>query len=208
MQTSGEADPYLVTTLDTLQRHYSEVESRSICKEVDRLTPSYRRFAEAATFVIIASAGFDGLDCSPRGDAECAVRVIDERTLLIPDRRGNNRIDTLRNIVADPRVGLLLLVPGQGETLRINGRAEISVDPRLLDNFTVGPARPRSVLRVKIDRVYFQCARAILRAGLWSGSRPRQDLPTAGEMLRDCDAGFDAESYDKALPERQKGSLY
>lgn len=201
-------DPHRVTSLDQLARLYAAPAAPSVLKEVDRLTPAYRRMIEASPFLVIASAGPDGLDCSPRGDAPGFVGIEDDRTLLLPDRRGNNRIDTLRNLLADPRVALLFLIPGHGETLRVNGRAEITTAPELLQRFAVGGAVPRSVLRIRIERVYFQCARAMLRSGLWHGATAAHPLPTAGDMLRDCQSSFDAAAYDAALPERQKQTLY
>lgn len=208
MSAPSGHDPHRINDLDSLQRIYGTPAAPSLIKEVGRLTPAYRRLVEAATFVIVASSGPDGLDCSPRGDAAGFVRVEDDTTLLIPDRRGNNRIDTLRNIIADPRIALLFLIPGKSETLRVNGRAAITVDPELLASFSVGEARPRSVLKVTVERVYFQCARAILRSNLWSPQRPSEALPSVGDMLNDCKAGFDGAGYDAELPRRLKDTLY
>ena len=160
---------------------------------------------------MLASCGADGLDCSPRGDPPGFVRVQDERTLLIPDRQGNNRIDSLRNIVRDPRCALLFLVPGVGETLRINGRAAISTDPALLDTFVVEGKAPRSVVLVTVQSVYFQCAKALIRSKLWDPARhvERSRLPSAGDMLAAIGKGaFDGAAYDKALPERLRETLY
>src|SRR5690606_35579931 len=134
----------------------------------DRVVPVYRALIEAAPFAVLATNGPDGLDCSPRGDGPGFVDVRDETTLLLPDRRGNNRIDSLRNIVHDPRVALLFLIPGMGETLRVNGRASISVDPDLLARFAVSERAPRTVLIISVDTVFFQCSRAILRSHLWN----------------------------------------
>jgi uncharacterized protein len=200
-----------VGTLDELEALYGSVEQRSIDKELDRLHPHYAAFVRAAPFALLATAGPGGLDVSPRGDPAGFVTVEDERTLLLPDRRGNNRIDSLRNIVADPRVALLFLVPGIGETLRVNGRGTISVAPALLDRFATAGKRPRTVLVVEIESVFFQCSRALVRAELWNPERhlPRTALPSTGTILRDLSGdGFDADSYDRALPERVRGSLY
>ncbi len=194
-----------------LEALYGAPVQRSLDKEVDRLTPHYRAFVEAAPFVALASAGEGGLDVTPRGDGAGFVAVGDDRTLLLPDRRGNNRIDTLRNIVEDPRVALLFLVPGIGETLRVNGRAEISVDPALLERFTVDGKAPRTVLVVRIERVYFQCSRAVVRADLWNPEKrlPRDALPSTGAILEAlAKDDFDGKAYDAELPMRVKQTLY
>jgi PPOX class probable FMN-dependent enzyme len=200
-----------VTTLAELQALYGDANPPSLLKEVDHITPHYRAFIEAAPFVALASAGPDGFDCSPRGDAPGFVRVADERTVLIPDRRGNNRIDTLRNIVADPRIALLFLIPGIGETMRINGRAAISRDPALCDSFAVDGKAPRTVLVVAVERVYFQCSKAIVRSKLWDPATQisRSALPSTGTMLAALSSGaMDAEEYDRAYPERLRQTIY
>lgn len=183
----------------------------SLAKETSFVHPVYRALIEASPFFALATCGPGGLDVSPRGDAPGFVVVEDDHTLLLPERRGNNRIDSLRNIVADPRVALLFLVPGKGETLRVNGRATIVADAALLERFAVQGKAPKCVLAVEVDTVYFQCARAILRSQLWSpGAASAAALPSAGQMIRavGSDAAFDGAAYDAALPERQKSSLY
>jgi PPOX class probable FMN-dependent enzyme len=200
-----------VTDIATLEALYGPAVPRSLDKEIDHLSAHYRAFVEASPFVALASAGTGGLDVSPRGDAAGFVTVEDPKTLLLPDRRGNNRIDTLRNIVSDPRVALLFLVPGIGETLRINGRAAISVDPALLARFAVAGKQPRTVLVVKIERVYFQCSRAVVRAELWNPERhrARDSLPSAGDILQAlAKDGFDGRAYDAELPTRVATTLY
>ena len=160
-------------------------------------------------FTVLATSGPGGLDASPRGDPAGFAVVHDERTLLLPERRGNNRIDSLRNIVADPRVGLLFLIPGVGETLRVNGRARISVDPALLERMAMQGKPPQCVLVVAVETVFFQCARAITRSALWSGASPSGGVPTAGEMLQALtDAAIDGAQYDRELPARQQKTLY
>lgn len=159
----------------------------STVKEVDHITPHYRRLIEHSPFVAIATCGPGGLDCSPRGDAGSVVRVLDEKTLAPPDRRGNNRIDSLRNILADPRVALLFLLPCSGTTFRVNGTAVITADAGLCRSFEMEGKVPRCVLVVKVEAAYFQCARAVIRAGLWDLSKhvPKEALPTAGEILEE-----------------------
>jgi len=202
---------YRITDLDALQTLYGQPAGASLIKEVDHVHPHYRTFIEAAPFAILATSGPDGLDASPRGDPAGFVTVADDKTLLIPDRRGNNRIDSLRNILADPRVALLFLVPGVGETLRVNGRASISTDPDLLARFPMRDKPPRSVLVIHVETVFFQCSRAILRSELWNTAKhvDRASLPSVGRMLADISAGtFDGEAYDRELPERVQKTLY
>ena len=198
-----------VTSLDQLEALYGEVNTASRVKETDRLTAEYRAFIEGAPFAALATMGPEGLDCSPRGDEPGFVRVRDERTLMLPDRRGNNRIDSLRNVLSDPRVALLFLIPGVGETLRVNGRARISVAPDLLASFEVQGKQPRSVLVIAVETVFFQCSRAIVRSRLWDPiERKKRPVPSAGEMLAALSAGFDGQAYDEALPARMRQTLY
>ena len=200
-----------IASIEQLEAIYGQPMETSLVKEVDRLTPEYRRLIEASPFVALASAGPEGLDCSPRGDLPGFVRVADERTLLLPDRAGNNRIDTLRNILRDPRVALLFLIPGAGTTLRINGRAHLSIAPELLASFEMEGKRPRSVTVIEIDRIYFQCARAIVRAELWNPQRhvDPKTLPTPGKILAALtNQRIGGEQYDRDWPERAKKSLW
>ncbi len=198
-----------VTSLDQLEALYGEVNTASRVKETDRLTAEYRAFIEGAPFAALATMGPEGLDCSPRGDEPGFIRVGDERTLMLPDRRGNNRIDSLRNVLRDPRVALLFLIPGVGETLRVNGRTRISVAPDLLASFEVQGKQPRSVLVIAVETVFFQCSRAIVRSRLWDPiERKKRPVPSAGEMLAALSAGFDGQAYDEALPARVRQTLY
>jgi PPOX class probable FMN-dependent enzyme len=202
---------HFVTSIEALERLYGQPYGPSIAKETDRITAHYRAFIEAAPFFALASSGPDGMDCSPRGDAPGFVRVLDEKTLLVPDRRGNNRIDTLRNILQDPRVALLFLIPGCGETIRVNGHAQISTDPALLDSFLVDGKAPRSVIVVAVDRIFYQCAKAIVRSKLWDPSRhvDRKSLPSSGTILADLTQGrIGGLEHDRAAPERLKATLY
>lgn len=158
----------IITTVEELEALYGQPVEQSLVKEVDRITPEYRAMIDAAPFAVLATSGPEGLDCSPRGDLPGFVRVHDDTTLLMPDRRGNNRADSLRNIIRDPRVALLFLIPGVGITLRINGRAHLTIDPDLLTSFKMDGKPPRSVVVIAVDAVYFQCARAIVRSNLWN----------------------------------------
>ncbi|MGA1854970.1 pyridoxamine 5'-phosphate oxidase family protein [Azospirillum sp. 11R-A] len=200
-----------IADLAALEALYGEPAGPSIAKEVPALTPGYRALIEASPFFVLATSGPDGLDASPRGDEAGFVRVADDRTLLIPDRRGNNRIDSLRNILADPRVGLLFLVPGLNETLRVNGRAVIDTDPALCESCAVDGKPPKSVLVVTIEAVFFQCARALLRSRLWDPAVriERSSLPSAGALLAEASAGREGgDAYDLSLAERIPKTLY
>ena len=202
---------HFVTQVEQLEAIYGRPLERAVMKELPALSPEYRPFIEHAPFMVLATAGPEGLDCSPRGDAPGFVRILDDKTLAVPDRRGNNRIDSLRNIVRDPRVALLFMVPGVGETLRVNGRAAISIEKALLDSFTVEGKAPRSVLLVTIDSVYFQCTKALVRSHLWDASRhvERKRLPSAGDILAAITKGqFDGATYDRNYPEYMKTTIY
>ncbi|HEU0145604.1 MAG TPA: pyridoxamine 5'-phosphate oxidase family protein [Bradyrhizobium sp.] len=201
----------IVTTIDELEAIYGETGMASTAKVADHVTPHYRIMIEKSPFVALATSGPEGLDCSPRGDLPGFVRIHDEKTLMMPDRRGNNRIDSLRNIVRDPRIGLLFLIPGSGNTLRINGRGQISTDAALLDSFKMEGKAPRSVIVMTVDEIYFQCARAIVRADLWNPDK-RVDsttLPTVGQILADMSANqVGGESYDREWPERARQTMW
>lgn len=200
-----------ITSIEQLEALYGTPGETSLVKELDRLIPEYAAFVEASPFVALATNGPEGLDCSPRGDLRGFVRVADERTLLMPDRRGNNRADSLRNIVRDGRVGMLFLVPGSGTTLRVNGLARLSADPELCASFAVDGQAPRSVIVVTIQAVYFQCARAIVRSELWNPDRhvDPKSLPTPGRILAaTSQARIDGDAYDAEWPERARKTMW
>ena len=182
---------HLITTMDQLESLYGEKMPTSMIKEIDHISEGYRKLIEAAPFIAVATSGPEGLDCSPKGDAAGFVRILDDRTLAIPDRPGNNRIDGFRNIVRDPRIALLFLIPGIGETLRVNGRAAISVDPDLMQSFSVGGKLPRCVLIVHIESIYFHCSKAIVRSKLWEeGTKiDRKSLPSTGTIISELSQG-------------------
>ncbi|RQP25871.1 pyridoxamine 5'-phosphate oxidase family protein [Piscinibacter terrae] len=207
----ADDDPHRITSLEQLAALFGEVGEASAKKEVDHVHPHYRAMIEASPFAILATVGPEGLDASPRGDPPGFVVVEDDKTLLLPERRGNNRVDSLRNIVQDPRVALIFLIPGIGETLRVHGRAAISTEPSLIDRFVMQGQRPKCVLRISVDTVFFQCARAIHRSRLWKPDaiRSRDSLPSTGTMLSALtDAAIDGEAYDRELPARQASTLY
>jgi hypothetical protein len=201
----------IITTVEQLEALYGAPSEASLVKEVAVLTPEYRALVEASPFVALATSGPEGLDCSPRGDLAGFVRVYDEKTLMMPDRRGNNRVDSLKNIVQDPRVALLFLIPGSGTTFRVNGKAHLSTEPALLDSFAVDEKAPRSVIVVTVETAYFQCARAIVRSDLWNPEKhvDPKALPTAGQILATLsDNRVGGAGYDLEWPERAKKSLW
>lgn len=200
-----------IETIEELEAIYGAPSEAAIVKEVARITPHYRAFIEAAPFAALATSGPEGLDCSPRGDLAGFVRVHDETTLMMPDRRGNNRVDSLRNIVRDPRVALLFLVPGVGNTLRVNGRARLSTDAELLASFAVEAKPPRSVIVMTVEAVYFQCARAPVRSKLWDPDArvDPKSLPTPGQILAALSENrVGGGDYDQKWEERAKSTLW
>lgn len=200
----------IVTSVDQLNALYGEPGEASLVKVTNFLLPEYRAMIEASPFMALATVGPEGLDCSPRGDAGSVIHIEDERTLMLPDWRGNNRIDSLLNIVRDPRVALMFLVPGSNTAMRINGRAVISVEPELLTSFETDGRHPRSVTVITIHEVYFQCARALMRAQVWNPERfvDPKDLPTPGILLKAAKADFDQETYDREWSARAAKTMW
>ncbi|WP_434052128.1 MAG: pyridoxamine 5'-phosphate oxidase family protein [Roseibium sp.] len=199
-----------IESLEDLHSYYGVAGEASTIKEIGCLSPHYRSIVESSSFCALSTCGPEGLDCSPRGDDGSVVRVADDRTLQMPDRRGNNRIDSLRNIIRDPRVSLMFMIPGWNNVLRINGRAAISVDPDLLASFDMEGHLPRSVIVITIETVYFQCARAIMRAGLWKPENLRDpsSLPSPGMIMQEIKQGFDGDAYDAEWPGRAAKSMW
>ncbi|MGG6135975.1 pyridoxamine 5'-phosphate oxidase family protein [Pantoea allii] len=194
-----------------LDKLYDAVAKPSLMKVTDHIHQAYRPFIEASSFVVLATSGAHGLDISPRGDPAGFMHIHDAKTVFLPDRRGNNRLDSLRNILTDNRVALLFLVPGIGETIRLNGTAEISIDPTLLEKFEMKGQLPKTVLRISVQSVMFQCSRAIIRSKLWDPAIQidRKTLPSTGTILKMISQSeIDGDAYDKALPDRLKNTLY
>jgi uncharacterized protein len=201
----------IIESIEQLEALYGFPGETSTVKVTNKLTQDYRRMIEASPFLALATCGPEGLDCSPRGDRHQVITILDDHTLHLPDRMGNNRTDSLRNIVRDPRVALLFLLPGCGNTLRVNGNAHISVDAKLLESHRVEGKAPRSVIVIQIDEVYFQCARAIVRADLWNPEHylDASTLPSAGEILANLsEQRVGGASYDSEWPERAKRTLW
>jgi PPOX class probable FMN-dependent enzyme len=200
-----------IESIEALEALYGQPLETATAKEVDWITPNYRAFIEASPFAALATSGPEGLDCSPRGDRAGLVRIEDAKTLLLPDRRGNNRTDSLRNIIHDPRVALLFLIPGCGNTLRVNGRARLSIAPDLVASFAVEDKPPRSVAVITVESVYFQCARAIARSELWNPQRhvDPQTLPSIGQILAALTENrVGGEAYDLKWAGRAKQTLW
>lgn len=203
--------PDHITDLASLEALFGAVGEASLRKEVPYLHPVYRQWIEASPFAVLATHGPGGLDASPRGDPAPLVTVQDAHTLLLPERRGNNRIDSLRNILSNPQVALLFLIPGTGETLRVNGRARITVAPELLARLAMDGVPPKCIIEIQVETVYFQCARALQRSRLWTPQAQEHGapVPSAGAMLAALTQNaIDGAAYDQALPERQRTTLY
>ena len=200
----------VIDSLDDLLALYGEPAPASLAKEIDTISPHYQRMIERSPFAVLCTIGSGGLDCSPRGDEPGSIRVHDSKTLLLPDRRGNNRLDSLRNLVEDPRASLLFLIPGVGETLRANGSASIIQDPQLQESFAVNGKVPVSIIEFTVESIYFQCQKALIRSKLWEPDYKisRDQLPSTGELIKAAKKDFDAEAYDKAYPGRLKKTLY
>ena len=201
-----------IETLDALETIYGVTGNASIIKEIGFVHDYYRKLIEAAPFAALATVGPEGLDCSPRGDRKGElVRIVDPKTLMMPDRRGNNRLDSLKNIIRDPRIALMFLIPGHGNALRVNGRAYLDNDVELCTSFAVDGHMPRTVIVIQIDAIYFQCARAIVRSALWD---PKQfidsnTLPTPGQILEHLSTvEFDGKAYDTDWPERAARTMW
>lgn len=198
----------MITSESELDALYGEPVRTSLLKEIDHISPDYGRYIMASPFVILATSGPEGLDCSPRGDPAGFVRIHDPKTLMIPDRRGNNRIDSLRNIVHDPRVALLFLIPGSGTTMRVNGSASLSTNPDLCASFAIDGKAPKCVIIIQVDRAYTQCKKALVRSKLWDTGVADRTLPSIGTMMQNLDAGFDGKAYDAEYPDRMSKTIY
>jgi PPOX class probable FMN-dependent enzyme len=200
----------IVTSVEQLSALYGEPGEASLVKVTNYLLPEYRAMIEASPFMALATVGPEGLDCSPRGDAGSVIHIEDERTLMLPDWRGNNRIDSLSNIVRDPRVALMFLIPGSNTTMRLNGRAVVRIDDAITGRFVMDDRHPRSVVVISIDEVYSQCARAVIRADLWNPLKFHDTslLPTVGQMLASAKKGFDGVAYDREWPGRAAKTMW
>lgn len=198
-----------ITTLGQLEALYGTPGQASLVKVADHVTDQYRAWIEASPFCALATVGPEGTDCTPRGDDGQVAFVESPTCLAIPDRRGNNRMDTLRNVLRDPRCSIMFLIPGSGSVIRVNGRARLVADAARLQRYAVDGAEPRSVMLIDIDEVYFQCARAVKRAGLWDGEDKSAGLPSPGEILQHMTQGeIDGQTYDADWPKRAAKTMW
>lgn len=203
-----------IESIEQLENTYGSAVPGALWKEIDHINDHYRQFIERSPFLILATNGENGLDCSPRGDPPGFVRVVDEKCIQIPDRRGNNRLDSLRNIVADPKVGLIFLIPNIGETIRLSGTAKIVVDEELCNSFAIKGKPASSIISIKVDKVYFQCQKALVRSRLWDPTThiDRAELPSTGEMVQAFaqinNVEFDGDAYDENYPQHMKKTIY
>ncbi|MBS8226629.1 pyridoxamine 5'-phosphate oxidase family protein [Vannielia litorea] len=198
----------VIESIEALEEIYGDAVKASLTKVARQITPLYRQWIGASRFCVLSTVGPEGTDGTPRGDDGPVVLELDAQTLALPDWRGNNRIDSLRNIVRDGRVSLMFMVPGAANVVRVNGRAVVAVEPGLLARFEKAGKQPRSVVVVTVEEVYFQCAKAIMRSELWRGEDESGKVPSAGQMIREADAAFDAESYDDGYAEYAKPRMW
>jgi PPOX class probable FMN-dependent enzyme len=198
-----------VTSIEQLEALYPWREGMER-KVTGALTPLQRRYIDESPFVVVATVGPEGVDASPRGDPAGFVRIVDDRTLMLPDRRGNNRVDTLRNIVRDGRIALLFLIPGIGVTFRVNGSARLLTCPALRQTFAVDGKLPATVIEVVVGEAYTQCPKALIRSNLWDPSalRTHGDVPTVGDIMSEIVDGFDGASYDAGYPAHMRNTIY
>ncbi|MFA3916035.1 pyridoxamine 5'-phosphate oxidase family protein [Ruegeria hyattellae] len=197
-----------LTNLDELEALYGAAVPRSLTKVWTRLTPLYRAWIDRARFVVLSSVGPEGTDASPRGEDGPVVRIADDRTLMLPDWMGNNRIDSLRNILRDGRVSLMFMVPGCNNVVRINGTAVLTADSAVLAGFEKSGKRPRTVTVITLGEVYFQCAKALMRSGLWTREHEGHLVPTAGQFVKEEDKSFDGEAYDAGYADYARGRMW
>lgn len=189
-----------ITSIDDLEALYEDASANSLAKVMSRMSPLYRRWIEASRFVVLTTVGPEGTDASPRGDDGPVVQIADEKTLLLPDWLGNNRLDSLRNIIRDGRVSLMFMVPGSNNVVRVNGTAVLTSESTITGAFDKNGKRPTTVIVVSLGEMYFQCAKALMRSKLWTSGDESADLPTAGQFIREVKQDFDAESYDAGYP--------
>ncbi|MGL4440686.1 MAG: pyridoxamine 5'-phosphate oxidase family protein [Bosea sp. (in: a-proteobacteria)] len=201
----------IIGSIEELEAIYGQIVPAAKIKVLDHISEHYGAFIAAAPFAILSTCGPEGLDCSPRGDPKGFVRIHDSKTLMIPDRRGNNRVDSLRNIVRDPRIALLFMIPGIGETMRVNGTATLSTNMELRESFAMENKIPACIIVISVNEIYTQCQKALVRSKLWDPATQiaRAELPTVGTMLSTITKGdFDGKAYDDAYPERMKQTIY
>lgn len=197
-----------IKTIEELETVYDNVVQGALDKVRDHISPKYREWISHSRFLILATVGPRGTDASPRGDIGPVVQVPNNHTLLLPDWRGNNRLDSLHNIVEDGRVSLMFMVPDCNNVVRVNGMASLTTDSEYIANFDDRGKKPRSVIVVEVSEVYFQCAKALMRSELWSPQNSDAKLPTAGEFIKEIKSEFDADAYDEGYAEYAKDRMW
>ncbi|MFM8557593.1 MAG: pyridoxamine 5'-phosphate oxidase family protein [Betaproteobacteria bacterium] len=199
-----------IQTPEQLRALFGATPPNALRKETDHLHPVYQQWIQSSGFAVLATSGPTGLDTSPRGDPVPLVKIIDEKTLVLPERKGNNRIDSLLNVLHDPRVSLIFLVPGVDETLRVNGSARITADPELLQSLAINGRPPACALWIHVEQVFFQCGKSMMRSGLWQQrAADAAQPPSAGEILAALSLGsIDAAQYEQEKPQRLRDGMY
>ncbi|MFT4959836.1 MAG: PPOX class probable FMN-dependent enzyme [Paracoccaceae bacterium] len=197
-----------ITNIDDLEALYGAAVPAAITKVVQHMTPLYRQWITQSRFVVLSTVGADGTDGTPRGDIGPVARIMDAQTIWLPDWRGNNRIDSLRNIVEDGRISLMFMVPGSNNVVRVNGRAVLTADADITDQFEHNGKHPKTVIVITIGEMYFQCAKALMRSALWKSGDESGETPTAGQFIAEMKAGFDAGKYDADYPQYAKGRMW
>ncbi|MBL4769172.1 MAG: pyridoxamine 5'-phosphate oxidase family protein [Rhodobacteraceae bacterium] len=197
-----------ITNIDDLEALYGAAVPAALTKVVHHMTPLYRQWITQSRFVVLSTVGADGTDGTPRGDDGPVVRIVDAQTLWLPDWRGNNRIDTLRNIIEDGRISLMFMVPGSNNVVRVNGTAVLSADSNVTGQFEQRGKHPKTVIVITIGEMYFQCAKALMRSSLWKSGDESGEIPTAGQFIAEMKAGFDAQEYDAGYPDYAKGRMW
>ncbi len=196
-------------TLEQLDELYHKPGAPSLRKVVDHLTPLYRKWIMTSRFCVVSTVGPEGTDGSPRGDEGPVVMELDAKTLALPDWRGNNRIDSLRNIVRDERVSLMFMVPGSNNVIRVNGTAKLTADADLRARFEKHDKQPATVIVITINEIYSQCARALIRSKTWTSGDQSEDLPTVGQLLAEATAGEEGgETYDREWAPRAAKTMW
>tara|TARA_Y100000031_G_scaffold116827_1_gene129492 strand:+ start:127 stop:732 length:606 start_codon:yes stop_codon:yes gene_type:complete len=198
-----------IKNIAELENLYGRPGEAAVLKVTSLLTPAYQKWIERSRFCVLSTVAEEGTDGSPRGDDGPVVQVLDAKTLALPDWRGNQRIDSLRNIVRDGRVSLMFMVAGSNNVIRVNGTAELSADPSITERFEQRDKHPKIVILITIKEVYSQCARSLMRAGFWSEGDQSEGLPSVGEIMTEISEGeFDGDAYDESWLERAKKTMW
>jgi PPOX class probable FMN-dependent enzyme len=200
--------PTIVNSITDLEALYGATNPASIDKVMAHITPHYKTWIEASKFLILSTIGPEGTDASPRGDDGPVVKILDAKTILLPDWSGNNRLDSLKNIVRDDRISLMFMIPGIDNIVRVNGTAQITPDEAITHQFAKDGKTPKSVIIVTVSELYFQCAKALMRSKLWDSGKEAIEVPTAGDFVKEFKADFDGKAYDDGYAEHAKKRMW